>query len=86
MAIDITSDGKYLYSVSCDETLRVWNIVKKKQKNLLITYNYPIKCMELTTINNSLINGLDDSTIRVWNVSEKREIAILKDHTEGILK
>ena len=42
--------------------------------------------MELTTINNSLINGLDDSTIRVWNVSEKREIAILKDHTEGILK
>ena len=64
----MTSDNKYIVSGSNDDTIRIWNLLKKSQKTVLKGHTGWV-----TSDNKYIISGSKDNTIRIWNLLQKRQ-------------
>ena len=82
--IVITSDNKYIVSVSEDGTLRIWNLLSKRQECILRGHTYSIYCIAITSDDKYAISGSCDNTIRVWNLQDKIQESVLHGLTEQV--
>ena len=82
--IVITSDNKYIVSVSEDRTLRIWDLLSKRQECILRGHTYSIYCIAITSDDKYAISGSCDKTIRVWNLQDKIQESVLHGHTEQV--
>ncbi|CAJ0961124.1 unnamed protein product, partial [Mesorhabditis belari] len=74
----VSDDGKYIVSLSTDQTQRVWCGQTGVQRHVLQGHASVINCIILHgTI---LVSGLDDGTLRVWDIVDGKCIHILTGH------
>ena len=83
-AIAITSDNKYIISGSYDWTIRIWNLLEKRQETVLEGHTYGITSIAITSDSKYVISGSKDKTIRIWNLFEKRQETVLEGHNDSI--
>ncbi|OMJ79894.1 hypothetical protein SteCoe_19980 [Stentor coeruleus] len=87
----ISSDNKYLVSGSgsyldngSDNTIRIWNLLERRQELVFQGHTGPVKCVAITSDNKFVISGAEDSTLRIWNLNNKTQEAILFNRKENI--
>ena len=71
--VAVTSDYKYFVSGSVDKTIRVWNLLKKRQTNVLKGHLNEVTTLAVTCNNKYIISGSLDNTIRIWYISKKKQ-------------
>ena len=76
----ITTDGKTLVTGGRDATIRVWNLIEKKQKFVLHGHLSSVICVTLTGDSKNIISGSYDASVRIWNLKEKKQVAVLREH------
>ena len=67
-SVAVTSDNKYIVSCSSDNTIRIWNLLEKKQKPFL-NFDSPVKSVEVDTEYNLTIY-LDGGEIKTIDIKE----------------
>ena len=73
----MTSNNKYVVSGSEDKTIRIWNLLEKRQETVLQGHTSPVLTVAVTSDNKYIVSGSLDKTIRIWNLLEKRQETIL---------
>ena len=64
-SLAVTSDNKYIISGSKDKTIRIWNLLQKRQVAVLDKHTDFVRSVVVTTDNKYIIFVSDDKTIRV---------------------
>ncbi len=68
-----TKNEKYLISGSCDNTVRVWDVVNRKEYWVLPTFGGYVIDVAINPLNPSLfVSASDDKTIKIWNIDNKQ--------------
>ena len=80
----MTSNNKYIVSGSIDKTIRIRNLLEKKQEAVLKGHSSTVRTVAVTSDNKYVISGSSDNTIRIWNVFEKRQETVLEEHLNWV--
>ena len=56
-SVAITSDNKYIISGSDDNTIRIWNLLKKRQETVLEGHTSYVNSIAITSDNKYIISG-----------------------------
>ncbi|CAJ0947927.1 unnamed protein product, partial [Mesorhabditis belari] len=77
-----SDDGKYIFSGSSDQTVRVWCGQTGAQLHVLQGHTDTVTCMSLQ--GTTLVSGSDDGTLRVWDIVDGKCLHILTGHLEEV--
>ena len=83
-SVAVTSDNKYILSGSDDGTIRIWNLIEKRQAGVLEGHWSKVTTVAITTDYKYIISGSSDRSIIVWNFINKRQEFPLQGHLEGV--
>ena len=75
--IAVTGDNKYIISGSKDKTIRIWNLLDKKQEAILKGDAGYINRLVTSKDSEYIISGSSDGTIRIWNILKRNQESIL---------
>ena len=76
-------EGVSVYTGS-DNTVRVWNLQKKRQEFVLKGHTGCVKSLAIAHDNKYVVSGSDNNTVIVWNLQERRIEAVLEGHAKSI--
>eukprot|EP00741_Cyanophora_paradoxa_P005606 tig00000912_g5434.t1 len=71
--------GKLLVSGSTDESIKIYDILKKREIGTLMQHNAPVTCLEFAS-RHHLLSGSEDKSICVWSTSGWESLHSLKGH------
>ena len=80
----ISKDGKYLYSASYDQTIKIWNLKESKESFTLAGHSSCVNSIAISQDGKYLASGSSDQTIKIWNLEEKREEFTLTGHSNVV--
>ena len=91
-SVAVTKDSKYIISGSDDSTIRIWNILEKRQEAVLEGHTSNVNSVAVTSDNKYIISGsgipynedISDYRIRIWSFSDQRQEALLKGHSNRV--
>lgn len=93
----VSSDNKYLYSGSADQTICQWSLETGELLHTLCGHIHAIFCLVLSPDNKYLYSGSYDENIRQWDVGDeptespltnpttKKSLRVLYGHTGGVM-
>ena len=73
----LSIEDRYLVYASSDHSMKVFDIIERREKVLFQGHTDFIECFGLTSDNTQIITCSGDSTIRIWNLREKRQECVL---------
>ena len=59
----VTEDNNFIISGSKDRTVRVWNVLEKRQEGVMQEHYRPITCLALTDDNKFIVSGSKDNRV-----------------------
>lgn len=80
--IAYSADGKYLASVSADESIRLWNVQTGKTVNIISNGGF-VSELAYSPVEQQIATGFEES-IRVWNPHTGELLRTLEGHTDRI--
>ena len=83
-SVVVTSDNKYIVSGSWDKTIRIWNLLEKRQETVLQGHTDSVWTVAVTSDNKYIVSGSRDKTIRIWNLLEKKQETVSQGHTSCV--
>ena len=83
-AVAVTNDNKYIVSGSNDNTIRVWNLKKKRQEFSLHGHTDGVRSITITSDNRYIVSYSRDLTIRVWSFQDRNQKTLFQGHTAMI--
>lgn len=83
--LEITSNGSKLISGSEDNTVRVWDLEKKKEINLFKKHLDNVSCLALTTDETKVVSGGFDGRVILWDLEAGKDISMITYEDEEIL-
>ncbi|MGQ9519967.1 MAG: protein kinase domain-containing protein [Candidatus Fervidibacter sp.] len=75
--VAFTPDGKNLLSASHDNTIRVWDWQKGKNKRVLKGHSNSVRCLALLS-GNRVASASWDGTVRIWNWQTGEQVLLLQ--------
>ena len=63
--VAVTRDNKYIISGSEDKTIRIWNLLEKRQETVLQGHLNGVDSVAVTSDNKYIVSGSFDNTIRI---------------------
>ena len=60
-----------MVSGSDDKTVRVWNLLEKRQEAVLEGHTSEVSSVAITSDNRFVVSGSSDKTVRVWNLLDQ---------------
>jgi serine/threonine-protein kinase len=67
VALDWYRDGKKLVSASDDGMVRVWDVVKGKELNVVTANQGPVKAVAVSPKGKFIVSAGEDGTVKVWD-------------------
>lgn len=64
-------DGVHLVSCSQDGSVRIWDVLKEKEKDLIKDFEGSVNCISLSPDQKTLVSGSSDRMIKVFKLSYK---------------
>jgi WD40 repeat protein len=83
-AIVVIPDGKKVISGSKDNTLKIWDLEKRKLLFILRGHSESVTTVAITSDGKRVISGSKDSTIKVWNLGNRKFSFTLNDESNSI--
>ena len=74
----------YIVSGSSDLTIRIWNLLCKRQEIVFQNHINIVTCIAITNDNKYIVSGSSDMTVRIWNFQAKIQEAVLQGHTDSV--
>ncbi|KAI9301192.1 WD40-repeat-containing domain protein [Cunninghamella echinulata] len=78
-SVSFSPDGKHLATGAEDKQIRIWDIGKKRIRNVLRGHEQDIYSLEFSRDGNILVSGSGDRTVKIWDWTDGRCL-----HTLGI--
>eukprot|EP00759_Apiculatamorpha_spiralis_P046900 PhF_6_TR42956/c0_g1_i1/m.65345 len=81
LSLTTSPDGKYIYSASADESIRMWcaegwSFVKK-----FVGHKGPVTCIVCFENNpDRILSSSVDKSVKVWNVTSGKDVVTVKSH------
>ncbi|CAO3638781.1 unnamed protein product [Cunninghamella echinulata] len=69
-SVSFSPDGKYLATGAEDKQIRIWDITKKRIRNVLKGHEQDIYSLEFSRDGRILVSGSGDRTARIWDWNE----------------
>ncbi|CAO3614617.1 unnamed protein product [Cunninghamella blakesleeana] len=66
-SVSFSPDGKYLATGAEDKQIRIWDITKKRIRNILKGHEQDIYSLEFSRDGRILVSGSGDRTARIWD-------------------
>ncbi|OMJ89768.1 hypothetical protein SteCoe_8038 [Stentor coeruleus] len=80
----ITSNNLYAFSGSCDNLIRIWEVITQKEIGQLSGHTDAINSLALVEDDKVLISASWDKTIKLWDWQNRTEITTLGTHNSAI--
>lgn len=80
--ICFSADSQLLAAAAGDDTIRVWNIGRKKQIAALLTGHVPYS-LSFHPRRNHLAVGYDNGSLGIWDLETKTEVRVLTGHSSS---
>ena len=84
-SLAISPDNKKIVSVSCDNTVKIWDL---ESGNLINTLGHGhtdwVNSIAISPDNKKILSGLEDNTIKIWDLESGNLINTLNGHTDYV--
>jgi uncharacterized protein with WD repeat len=79
--VSFSPDSKLLASGGVDQGIKLWDVVTREEKHMLIGHKGTISSLGFSPDGKLLASGSSDRTIKLWDVATGKEQATLKEVT-----
>ncbi|XP_025832687.1 NACHT domain- and WD repeat-containing protein 1 [Agrilus planipennis] len=79
----VTNNMKYVLSTNCDNSLKIWSIVRDEEK-YTVSHSEAITCFVLSMDSQFVITGSKDMSLKVWQVAGGKLSQVLIGHTDAV--
>ncbi|ETO36027.1 WD-40 repeat-containing protein [Reticulomyxa filosa] len=82
----IGGNGYTICSGSYDKTIRIWDIEKTKQLNILKGHNSNVNSVKYGSngLVNMILSGSHDKSVRLWDIRSGQEIQVFNGHRDSV--
>ncbi len=84
-ALALSPDGGTLYSTSCDNTIRIWDLKTGQATKVLSGHGDGIYVPVLSPDGGTLYSGSSDNTIHIWDLKTGQATKVLSDHWDAVI-
>jgi eukaryotic-like serine/threonine-protein kinase len=84
LGLAFSADSSMLASASGDSTARVWDVVNKKELQVLKGHSGSVRAVAFHPGGKRLATGGDDKLVKLWDVTTHQEICTLAGHSEAV--
>ncbi|OLS29279.1 MAG: hypothetical protein HeimC2_01260 [Candidatus Heimdallarchaeota archaeon LC_2] len=84
-AICLADNGNVIYSVE-DQSIRIWNIIKKKMIHVLLSINMKTDFLEISNDNLLLAAGDKDGSIEFWDLNTFHRISHIQAFSVSLIE
>jgi WD40 repeat protein/tRNA A-37 threonylcarbamoyl transferase component Bud32 len=82
--LTLRPDGKELATASWDRSVRVWDLVERREKLVLAHHSEPVNCVAYSPDGHWLASASYDQTVRLWDVRTGDELRPPLMHPGGV--
>jgi len=80
-SVCFSPDGKYLATGAEDKQIRIWDIAKKRIRNVFDGHQQEIYSLDFSTDGRLIVSGSGDKTARIWDmVDGTSKVLTINDH------
>lgn len=81
----VSLDGRFLVSASSDDTVRVWDLLGKKETGTFVAHDDAVLCVAVSPDGELVASGGWGNTIWIWQLKTGTKLRALEGHTGSIL-
>ena len=82
--LEISADGRNLFSASADKTIKIWNLATGQVIRTLSGHTSAVNYLAISPDSKTLFSASADKTIKVWNIETGEQLRTLKGHTSSV--
>ncbi|KAJ3124366.1 hypothetical protein HK098_001190 [Nowakowskiella sp. JEL0407] len=79
----ISSDGKYIVSGSCDDTVKIWDFETGEELKTLVGHTHWVNAVAISHDGKYVVSGSEDKSIKIWSV-DTDDSKIIKGHQHDV--
>ena len=79
-----SKNGKYLFSASCDQTIKMWEVSTGKTIKTFYGHSDYVNSLKISNDNKYLYSASNDRTVKKWDIETGKTILTLRKHSGNI--
>jgi WD40 repeat protein len=83
-SVSAAADGEHFVTSSSDMTVRLWNVHRREQINIMRLHTAPVQSVKFIPGNNYIASVSNDRDVRIWNPFSGESLAEFSGHDDDV--